>query len=134
MVVSGHRLHLLLLGEAGTVFLSLLHLLEIVGHYAHLQQLGEHSPGHTDLLLPLLKVKPATVLGEWGFFAGSESMGHSLGPQWHNGLSCWPGKCSHMGSGLPPSLLTFALRHVPTCGAAEVLRVLPPGESICACA
>ena len=52
------------------------------------------------------------------------SLGHFLGPQQHDGLSCWPGKCLSMGSGLLPPLLTVTPWCIPTCRTKASLWVL----------
>ena len=56
------------------------------------------------------------------------SLGHSLAPQWHSGLSHQLGKCSCVGSELPLPLLTVVLRQVPTCRTAVALWALPVEE------
>ena len=61
-------------------------------------------------------------------FSWGPSLGRSLGPQWHDGFSCRPGKLWHAASGLLP-LLTVAPRCIPTCGTAAALWALSAGKA-----
>lgn len=65
-------------------------------------QLGEHFCIFAYLPLPLLTVMPSAMLGVQGFMYSKPWP--FVGPQWHSGRSRWPGKHSHLGSGLPPPL------------------------------
>ena len=72
MIGSSCRFHLLPLGGSRNCVSDPTHQLEVVGYYGCLHQPGKRSPGHIDLLPPLLTVVQATVLGEQGLPTGSE--------------------------------------------------------------
>ena len=97
-------------------------------YHGHLWQLGAHSPRCTDL--PPSPPRLHQLLGLAGRASPlGLSLGYSLGPQQHSGLSHWMGKQQSLGgsrmlSGVP----AVTLRCEPTLGASAVLWVLQLGE------
>ena len=96
-------------------------------YYGHLQQPGTHSPRFTDLLpSPPRSHQPLCLVG--GASPLSLSLGHSLGPQSHCGLSHQMGRCLWGASGLLSSVPAVMPRCIGPLGCSNAIGILARKE------